>query len=121
MHSSIRYGAAIGAFLALTLAGAALAQPGPGGIPTQQPLPGGTSVFNIINTIVTWAFGLLLVLAAVFILWAGFLYLTSGGDEDKTANAKKYLIYAVVAIVVGAIARVIVFIVQQLLGIPNPV
>lgn len=88
-----------------------------GGINPTNVLPNTASIGDIIDRVINWAFGLLLVLAAVFILWAGFLYLTSGGDEEKTGSAKKYLIFAVWAIVVGALAKVIVFIVRELLGV----
>lgn len=62
-----------------------------------------------------WSFGLLIVLAAAFILYAAFLYLTSATQPEKIENAKKYIIYAVVAIVVGFVARGLVSIVIDLL------
>lgn len=89
-----------------------------GGIPiTPGPLPDETNLFAIIQRIINWAFALLLVLAVAFIIWAAFLYLTSGGNEEKTGAAKKYIIAAVIAIVIAALARVVVFIVRQLLGV----
>ncbi len=89
---------------------------GPGNI-TPVPPPNNLDVGGRINFIIDWAFGLLLVLAGVFILYAAFLYLGSGGSEEKVAKAKKYIIYAVVAIVVAALARTVVFIVKALLNI----
>lgn len=89
------------------------------GVPPIEPLDpnqGEGNLVNIINGIINWAFGLLLLLAAIFIIWAAFLYLTSGGDEEKIKSAKNYIIYAVVAIVVAALARLIVFVVRALLG-----
>jgi heme/copper-type cytochrome/quinol oxidase subunit 2 len=80
--------------------------------------PNGT-ITDIVDTVVAWAFGLLLVLAVVFIIWAAFLYLTSGGDEEKTAKAKGYIYAAVIAIVIAALARVIVAVVKYLLNIPG--
>lgn len=88
-----------------------------GGIIPQPPLPSDTSFFEIINRVINWAFGLLLILAVAFIIWAAFLYLTSGGDEEKTGTAKKYIYAAVIAVVIAAMARVAVFIVRQLVGV----
>ena len=88
-----------------------------GGIPPGDPLPADTDFFFIINNIINWAFGLLLILAVAFIIWAAFLYLTSGGNEEKTGTAKKYIIAAVIAIIIAALARVVVFVVRQLIQV----
>lgn len=91
----------------------ALAQGGITPVPIgQQDL----NIYNIITTVMSWAFGLLLVLAAAFIFFAGFTYLTSAGDEAKLKGAKNYILYAVVAIVVAFLAQAIVGIVRGLLG-----
>jgi len=36
--------------------------------------------------------------------YAGYLYLLSGGNEEKTGKAKKMLLYAVIAIAIGLMA-----------------
>ncbi len=88
-----------------------------GGIPEVRPISGGSvNILTIANTIINWAFGLLLLLAAIFIIYAAFLYLTSGGGDGKDA-AKNYIVYAVVAIVVGALAKGLVFIVARILNV----
>ena len=86
-----------------------------GGVPSQNVNPD-VNVYTIMLTVLNWAFGLLVVLAALFIIYAAFVYLTSGGDTEKTESAKKYIIYAVVAIVVAALARAVVVIVRGLLS-----
>ena len=75
------------------------------------------NIGNVTNQIVGWLFGLLLVLAAAFILYAAFLFLTSGGNEEKVTTAKRFLVYAVVAIGVAALSRGIVAIVRDLLNV----
>ena len=87
-----------------------------GGINPVTPLQD-VSLINIINTIVNWMLGLLIALAAVFIMVAAFYYLTSSGDEEKLKSAKNLIIYAVVAIAVGAISKLIVTIATRLLGL----
>ena len=77
-------------------------------------------VVRVINTIGNWMFGLLLALAAIFITYAAFLYLTAAGDEKKVGTAKDIIIYAIVAIVVAILAKGIIIVVQSLLG-TNPV
>jgi hypothetical protein len=42
------------------------------------------------------------------IIIAGFKYITSGGDTNKVASAKSTLTYAIIGIVVVALAQLIV-------------
>ena len=44
----------------------------------------------------------ILTVAAVF--YSGYLYLLSGGNEEKTGKAKRMLLYAVIAIAIGLMA-----------------
>lgn len=56
-------------------------------------------------------------LAAVgFVIYGGFLFMTSQGEPDKAANARKTIINAVVGLVIGLIATgVVTFIGKQLI------
>lgn len=58
-------------------------------------------IVNIISIIVG-------VISIIFIIYGGFRYITSGGDSGKVGNAKNTLIYAVIGLVVVALAQVIV-------------
>jgi len=51
-----------------------------------------------------WMYGILMALSVVFILYAAFLYLISQGSDERISTAKKVLIYAIVALVVGVLA-----------------
>jgi len=108
----ISFIAAILLISALTIPYLASAQ---GGINRVQPKPS-VNLVTIIDAVLGWAFGLLIVLAALFIIYAAFLFLTGGGSETSTEKAKKLIIYAVVAIIVGFLSRGLVLIVRQLLG-----
>ncbi|OGL67150.1 hypothetical protein A2856_03730 [Candidatus Uhrbacteria bacterium RIFCSPHIGHO2_01_FULL_63_20] len=44
--------------------------------------------------------GVLGIIAVVIIIFAGFRYMTSGGDVDKTSSAKRMLVQAVVGLVI---------------------
>ena len=46
--------------------------------------------------------------AVIMIMIAGFFFVTSGGDSNRTQTARKTLTYAVVGLVVIALARTIV-------------
>jgi hypothetical protein len=54
------------------------------------------------------------ILAFIFILYGGFLYLTAGGDSAKTASATKTITNAVIGIVVIALSYALVqFVINQ--------
>jgi hypothetical protein len=59
------------------------------------------AIVNILSSIVA-------VVAVIMIIIAGFRYVSSGGDSNRTANAQKTIIYAVVGLVVAATAQLIV-------------
>lgn len=62
----------------------------------------------------SWMLGILLVLGVIFVIYAAFLYLTSGGDEGKVGKAKSFIIYAIIAIIVGVLAKTIIGLAQGL-------
>lgn len=53
--------------------------------------------------------------ASVFmIIYGGFRYITSGGSSEKVGNAKNTLIYAIVGLIIVALAQIIVhFVLSQ--------
>jgi len=73
-----------------------------------------TTKFDVIGN---WMFGILLFLAVIFIIYAAFLYLTSGGVEEKTKQAKDYIIYAVIAIAVAILAKGIIALIGSFFGV----
>ena len=48
------------------------------------------------------------VVAVVMIMIAGFRYITSGGSSDKITSAKNTLMYALIGIIIVALAQVVV-------------
>lgn len=67
-----------------------------------------TTVINIVSIIVG-------IVAVIMIIIAGFQYITSGGDSGKVSSAKNTILYAIVGLVVVALAQIIVkFVVNRL-------
>lgn len=48
------------------------------------------------------------VVAVIMIIFGGFRYITSGGDSTRVGNAKNTLIYAIIGLIIVALAQVIV-------------
>jgi len=84
--------------------------------PIPTPVTNFTGLINIINRVADIIFTLLLVVAVIFILYAAFNYLTSGGDTGKVSTANNMLIYAAVAIAVATLAKGIPIVVRTVVG-----
>lgn len=73
-----------------------------------------TTVGNIVN-ILSFIIG---VIAAIMIVISGARFMTAGGDSSKIAAAKTGLIYAIIGIVIIALAQFIVHVVMT--NTPSP-
>lgn len=60
-----------------------------------------TDIINIFSTIVG-------IVAVIMIIVGGFKYVTSGGDSGKVGSAKNTIIYAIVGLIIVALAQSIV-------------
>lgn len=55
---------------------------------------------EITGSIINWALGLLALISVVFILYGGFTWLTSGGNEKQIETAKGVLKAAIIGLVI---------------------
>jgi len=62
------------------------------------------SIQTILENVLTWIYTIFFILATLFILYAGFLYMTAGGDDAKIKKAKQQLIYGLIGIAIALIA-----------------
>jgi hypothetical protein len=54
------------------------------------------------------------IIAIIMIIYGGFRYITSGGASERVGNAKNTLIYAIVGLIIVALAQIIVhFVLNQ--------
>jgi hypothetical protein len=68
----------------------------------------GTGVNGIVNTVITvfsWVVG---VVSVIMIIVGGFKYVTSGGESSGVTSAKNTILYAIVGLIIVAIAQVVV-------------
>lgn len=68
----------------------------------------GKSVPNIVSTIVNILSFIVGTVAVIMIVISGLRYVTSGGDANKVSSAKSALTYALVGVIVAALAQFIV-------------
>lgn len=67
------------------------------------------NIVNIISVIVG-------VISVIMIIFGGFRYITSGGDSGKVGNAKNTILYALIGLVIVALAQFIVYFVLNQTG-----
>lgn len=72
-----------------------------------------TGIYNLAAKIVNIFSVIVGIIAVLMIIYGGFKYITSGGDSGNISGAKNTLIYAIVGLVVVALAQ---FIVHFVLG-----
>lgn len=73
------------------------------------------NIKNFINTLVNWVLGFLGFICVLFIIYAGFLYVTSQGSEDKVGEAKKIILYCLIGVIIIFASYAIV---NTILGAP---
>ena len=92
---------------------------GNGLLSSMTPLAGissAPSIRSIIIKIILFILDFVLILAVVAIIIAGIYLITSAGDEGQKDKAKKIIYYALIGIVLVLMSRVIVSVVNQILG-----
>ena len=69
-----------------------------------------STVVNIIQ----WVLGFLGLIAVIFILYGGFVWMTASGNEEKVSKAKKVITAAVIGLIVVLLAwAIVIFVVGQ--------
>lgn len=69
---------------------------------------GSANINNIITDIVNIFSIVVGIVSVVMIIYGGFRYVTSGGDSGNVTSAKNTIIYAIIGLVVVALAQFIV-------------
>jgi len=69
---------------------------------------GSTNLASIAKTVVN-IFSLLVgIVAVIMIIYGGFRYITSGGESGAVGNAKNTIIYAIIGLILVALAQTLV-------------
>ena len=65
-------------------------------------------IVNLLNKVVNILTLIVGIVAVIMIIIGGFKYITSGGDSSNISSAKNTIIYALVGLVIVALAQIIV-------------
>ncbi len=81
-----------------------------------QPIPCENKLNTLIKTIVNLLSVLVGIVAVIMVIVGGFKYITSGGDSNRVSSAKNTIIYALIGLVIVALAQLIVRFVLSKVG-----
>lgn len=70
--------------------------------------PQGLDLNNVIEVVVQMLSLVIGIVAVIMVMISGFKYITAAGDSTKVASAKNTLIYAIIGLVLVALAQFIV-------------
>jgi len=70
------------------------------------------NVMEMISSITNWLFAILLIMAAIFIIIAGFFFVTAMGDPEKVKSARNFVLWALIGVAVGIAAKGLIILVE---------
>jgi len=71
-----------------------------GAIPTNSGAFEATNLIETISRVIRWALGFIGIVVFLTFLYAGFEYATSGGNDDKAAEARTRMVNAVIGLII---------------------
>ena len=71
---------------------------------------------SILTKATNWFFGIVIAIAAIMLISAGFTYILSGGNEEKMKTALNSVIYALIGVAIALLAKGLVYLICNLLG-----
>lgn len=67
-----------------------------------------TKINNLVKTVVNLLSAVVGIVAVIMIIVGGFRYVTSGGNDTSVTSAKNTILYAIIGLIVVALAQIIV-------------
>ncbi len=73
------------------------------------------SIPDILNNIVDWLLVIAAPIAIIMTIWAGFLFMTGGGNEEKVKKARQTLLYVVIGVAILILSKGLISLVKSFL------
>jgi len=83
----------------------------PGQVPTVT-----IDIWTFLNKLLNWFFGIVIVLAALMFVYAGYTFIMAAGDAAKIKTALNTLIYGLVGVAVALMAKGLVYMICTFVG-----
>lgn len=89
---------------------------GAGITPEGPPDYGSQDVLDILDRVINYAFGILLVFVVLMIIISGWMFVTAGGNPERITSARKFLMFALIGLAIAVLAKGLVALVQMVIG-----
>jgi len=83
------------------------------------PYPAGTipaatnvDIWTLLTKALNWFFNITIIIAAIFLVYAGWQYVTAGGDDEKMKGGLNTLIRALIGVAIALLAKGLIYIVS---------
>ena len=76
----------------------------------------GEKFLDVVDNIVDWIFVIVLIGAVIFIVLAGWQFISGGGDPQALSQARNKLLWAAIGVMVAVLARGLVTAVKAIIG-----
>jgi hypothetical protein len=73
-------------------------------------------VLDTVYTVTDWFFYIVLAFAIIFIVFGAFNIMTAGGSPEKVKVGRDFILYAIIGLLVGLIAKSIPYIARAIIG-----
>jgi len=74
------------------------------------------SFTELLENIIDWITTIGILIAIIMIIYSGYLFMTSGGSDEKVSNAKKSLIWSLVGLAVLIMGKNFISLIKDILG-----
>ncbi len=81
----------------------------------ENPLSPYSDIWQLIMRIIDIAFNITIFATAILIVYAGFVYITAGGQEEKIKTAQKTLTWAIIGLAIVILAKAIPPLIYELI------
>ncbi len=89
--------------------------PTTGGVTICNPLQA-CDIEELIDKIIDFILWVAIAIAPIMLLYAGFLFVTAGGDSQKITQAKTIITYTVIGLAVVLLAKGLISVLESILG-----
>ena len=73
-------------------------------------------LIELLRRILGWITTAFVVIATMFLIYAGYLFMTASGDADKVTRARKMLTYALIGVAVAFGAGILIGVIRYIVG-----
>ncbi len=71
----------------------------------------------LFNNLITWGGNIALTVAAFFLMWGAFIYMTAAGSPRQMETGKSAMVHALIGLVIVLAARSIATVVKNAIGV----